>query len=143
MIVVDTSGLIAALFSRDPAHPAVASAIGTEKGPFVVSPFVLAEVDYLVLENWGVENELLALAAIHDGFQIAQFDRDDLHMAMQIINRYEDHGIGLADASIVVLAHRHRTRRVLTLDQRHFRVLRGPGDKPFTIVPADLGTSAR
>lgn len=117
----------------------MAAALHAEKGPFVVSPFVVAEVDYLVLENWGVENELVALSAIRDGFQIAQFDRDDLQMAMQIINRYEDQSIGLADASIVVLAHRHRTRRVVTLDQRHFRVLRGPGDKPFTVVPADLG----
>ena len=28
--------------------------------------------------------------------------------------------------------------RVLTLDERHFRSLRGSGGKPFRILPADL-----
>jgi hypothetical protein len=38
--------------------------------------------------------------------------------------------------SIVLLAHRHRVRDVLTLDERHFRVLPGPGG-PFRLLPAD------
>jgi predicted nucleic acid-binding protein len=42
----------------------------------------------------------------------------------------------LADASIVVLAERHRVRDVLTLDERHFRVLT-TGGKPFRLLPAD------
>jgi uncharacterized protein len=45
--------------------------------------------------------------------------------------------VGLADASIVILAHRYETRDVLTLDQRHFRTLRGPAARPFRILPAD------
>jgi hypothetical protein len=28
---------------------------------------------------------------------------------------------------------------VLTLDERHFRVLRGPGGHPFRVLPADAG----
>jgi hypothetical protein len=43
---------------------------------------------------------------------------------------------GVADASIVVLAERHKTRDVLTLDQRHFRVFTA-NRKPFRILPAD------
>ena len=45
--------------------------------------------------------------------------------------------IGLADASIVVLANRYDTDRVLTLDERHFRALRTLDGKPFTLLPAD------
>jgi predicted nucleic acid-binding protein len=47
--------------------------------------------------------------------------------------------IGLADASNVVLANRHDTLDVLTLDERPFRALRGPGGRPFRILPADAG----
>lgn len=47
-----------------------------------------------------------------------------------------DLGISLADASIVTLAARHATRDVLTLDERHFRVLTIKG-KPFRLLPAD------
>lgn len=48
--------------------------------------------------------------------------------AAQIIELYADLGIGLADTSVVVLANRYDTLDVLTLDERHFRVLRGPRD---------------
>lgn len=135
MILVDTSAAIAALFTRDPAHEAVAAALAKERGPFIVSPFVIAELDYLVLDRFGVQMELTALAAVRATYELTSFDAADLQAAMDVIERYEDHEIGVADASLVVLAHRYRTRRVLTLDRRHFRVLRGPGGKPFTILP--------
>jgi predicted nucleic acid-binding protein len=56
-----------------------------------------------------------------------------------VLGKYKTLGIGVADASIVVLAERHGTRDVLTLDQRHFRALRTTKGKPFRILPADSG----
>jgi predicted nucleic acid-binding protein len=53
-----------------------------------------------------------------------------------VIERYADLGVSLADASIVVLAERHAARTVLTLDERHFRVLKADR-KPFALLPAD------
>jgi predicted nucleic acid-binding protein len=47
--------------------------------------------------------------------------------------------VSLAGASNVVLANRHGTLDVLTLDERHFRVLRGLGGRSFRILPADAG----
>ncbi|MBK6866303.1 MAG: hypothetical protein IPG91_23715 [Ideonella sp.] len=51
------------------------------------------------------------------------------------MRRYGDMQIGLADASIVVLAERHATTEVLTLDLRHFQALRVGGRKRFRILP--------
>jgi hypothetical protein len=51
--------------------------------------------------------------------------------------RYHDQEVGLADASIVVLAERHDTSDVLTLDERHFRVLRTAQGGEFRVLPAD------
>jgi hypothetical protein len=42
----------------------------------------------------------------------------------------------VAHASIAVLAARHKTRDVLTLDERHFRVLTVDGE-PFRLLPGD------
>jgi predicted nucleic acid-binding protein len=56
--------------------------------------------------------------------------------AHAIIQRYADLQISLADASIVVLAERHRVRDILTLDERHFRVL-ATSRKAFRLLPAD------
>src|SRR5439155_459685 len=60
-----------------------------------------------------------------------------LAVAMAIIRRYADLGLGLADASIAVLAERNACSDVLTLDQRHFRVVQGPDGRPFRLLPAD------
>lgn len=57
--------------------------------------------------------------------------------ASAVVERYRGLRIGLADASIVVLAQRHRARDVLTLDERHFRALRIGQRSYFRILPAD------
>ncbi len=47
-------------------------------------------------------------------------------------------GIGLADASVVVLAERYGTYDILTLDERHFRAMRPlTGRRSFRLLPAD------
>jgi len=45
--------------------------------------------------------------------------------------------VGLADLSVVVLAERWSTRRLLTFDDRHFRTLRPLGGGLFTLLPVD------
>jgi hypothetical protein len=68
---------------------------------------------------------------------LESFTADDLAQAGEVMRRYGDLQIGLADASIVVLAERHETAEVLTLDLRHFQTLRIGGRKRFRILPAD------
>ena len=69
-----------------------------------------------------------------------------VNLSLEVLGRRDDgfhelaslvHTIGLAEASIVVLAGRYGTERVLTLDERHFRALRTPAGERFTILPAD------
>jgi hypothetical protein len=36
-----------------------------------------------------------------------------------------------------LLAQRYRTLDLLCTDERHFRALRGPGGKPFRLLPYD------
>ena len=54
-----------------------------------------------------------------------------------MIETYGDLEVGLADASIVVLSRRYEVLDLLTLDERHFRTLRGSGGRPFRLLPAD------
>ncbi len=136
MIIIDTSGLLAAVDSRQRHHGQARKALQGEKGPVPLSPFVLAELDYLVTNRVGMVAELALLAQIAAGaYELASFDADDVRVAAGIVEQYRDLEIGLADASIVVLAHRYRTDRVLTLDTRHFRTLRTIRGGPFTILP--------
>jgi predicted nucleic acid-binding protein len=135
-VIIDTSALLA-FFDRDePDHEAVKRAISSTHDPLVVSPYVLAEVDYLVGSRRGVEVELAVLRELAGGaWYVAAMTGEDIERAARVIERYADQEIGLADASIVVLARRHATRTVATLDRRHFDVLRPLDGGRFTVVP--------
>jgi predicted nucleic acid-binding protein len=135
MIVADTSGLLALFNRREPAHERAAEIVGDGDVPIVVSPFVLAELDYLVATRFGVPAELTMLEEIASGaYELAAFDRGDIEQAASVIDRYGDQEIGLADASIVVLAHRYSTKSLLTLDHRHFDVVRPIGGGRFRVL---------
>lgn len=137
MIVADTSGLLAFFNRREPAHEATARAIESTRDPLVVSPFVLAEIDYLAATRWGVDEELEILAELSGGaYLLASFDESALRACSEIIERYRDQEIGLADASLVLLAEQYRTRKILTLDRRHFEILRSLDGGRFDLLPA-------
>lgn len=138
MLLLDTSGLVAALDEDQASHHAAAAALREGKGPYLLSPFVLAELDYLLATKVGTNVALDLLEDVAQGaYELAPFDRNDIARARAIIEAYRDQDIGLADASIVVLSERHASRDVLTLDERHFRTLRGVAGQPFRLLPAD------
>ena len=138
MILLDTSGLLAVFDRASRVHDQARAALESERDTWIVSPFVLAELDYLVKTRLGIAQELRTVEEMASGaYDIATFDSDDVRAAAAVITQYYDLGIGLADASLVVLAGRYGTDRILTLDERHFRVLQSPRGKPFTLVPAD------
>jgi predicted nucleic acid-binding protein len=58
-------------------------------------------------------------------------------IARDLVARCRDLELGLADASLVVLANRWQTRRILTLDQRAFRAVSPLQGGAFEILPAD------
>ena len=138
MIVLDSGGLYAALVETERRHDACRRALEDDPGPLVLSPFALCEVDYLLTTGVGTGVELEFLADVESGaYELASFNPDDIAEARAVIERHRSLGIGLTDASIVVLASRYETDRVLTLDERHFRALRTLDGRPFTLLPAD------
>jgi len=138
LILVDASGLLAALDGRQRGHAECRRALEEASLPFVISPFVLAELDYLLGERAGEQHRRAFLEEVADGaFALATFATADVAAAGAVIAHFADLRVSLADASIVVLSERHGVRDVLTLDERHFRVLRGAHGLPFRILPAD------
>jgi len=138
-MLLDTSGLLAAMFIDQRRHEECANIVLAARPPLILSPFVLAELDYLILKHAGVSTELQMLREVARGaYELAEFTAGDIEKATEILNKYRALEIGIADASIVVLAERYGTRDVLTLDERHFRALRIGKRKAFRILPADL-----
>ena len=139
MIVLDTSGLLAAIDASQRHHSAASAALRAADAPLLLSPFVLAELDYLLSTRVSFAAATALLDQVAAGaYRLEPMGADDIARAGEIIRRYRALEIGLADASLVVLAERHQIHDVLTLDERHFRAIDGPGGRPFRLLPADL-----
>lgn len=131
-MIVDTSALLAYFDAQEPQHDAVASAIDAAEQPLVVSPYVIAELDYLVLIRHGPAAERAVLTELAGGaWELALIDRTRLAAATRIVGQYRDVPVGITDASNIVLAQAYQTRDIATLDRRHFTILRfGDGSAP-------------
>ncbi|MFN8518656.1 MAG: PIN domain-containing protein [Chloroflexota bacterium] len=135
-MIVDTSALLAYFDRDEPDHASVAAVIDHATEPLVVSPYVVAELDHLVATRLGTRAELDVLQELAGGaWDLDAFGTDDLALACAVIDRYVDQTIGVADASNVVLAARHGTRTLATLDHRHFDVLRPLDGGRFRVLP--------
>jgi uncharacterized protein len=136
MIVADTSGLLAFYNRREPTHAQVRDVVAAERDPLIVSPFVIAELEYLLATRVGVEVAVAAIRELAGGaYELAQIDDRALGECAAVMERYADQEIGVTDASLVILAHRYSTKRLLTLDRRHFSVVRPVTGGRFTVLP--------
>jgi predicted nucleic acid-binding protein len=137
-IILDSSGLLSAIDDRQEDHIPVREFLESVREPLIISPFVLAELDYMVMTRLGQAREVALLREVARGAYILEpFSAEDVSDAIEVIENYADLGVGLADASNVVLSRRRETNDLLTLDERHFRTLRGYRERPFRVLPAD------
>jgi len=135
-LIVDTSALLAYVDAAEPDHGAIATELEAATGLLVVSPYVVAELDYLVATRHGVDAGLAVLEQLGGGaWELADVGAQDVARARSVI-ACRDQAIGVADASHVVLAERYRTRSIATLDHRHVDVLRPLSGGRFTVLPA-------
>jgi len=135
-VVADTSALVAFYSESGSQHDDVSAWLEAHGELMVVSPYVVAELDYLVATRKGVDAELAVLAELAGGaYELAAMSAADIALSADLIARYRDLGIGITDASLVVLAARYGTDTILTLDRRHFGALRSLTGEPLHIVP--------
>jgi predicted nucleic acid-binding protein len=108
LIVLDTSGLLAALLDSQQSHEAARRVLESEPRPLLLSPFVLAEVDYFLARWAGIEAEAALLDEVARGaYTLVSFDAGAVAEARDGIASHRNLMIGLADASVVVLAARY------------------------------------
>ena len=123
-LIIDTSGYLAGTAAKHPLSAAIRDILSRATEPPVVSPLVLAEIDYMVLDARGVEQELAVIDELAGGaYELADVDTDDLRTARHLAAKHRDLKIGLTDAVNAVLAERYETNEILTTDQRHFRTI--------------------
>jgi uncharacterized protein len=137
-LILDAGALYAQADADEPQHAAVAGLLREERDTLVTSQIVAAEADYLIMRRLGIDVELAFLDDLAAGTYVMDaLTHPELTVARDVAARYRDLELGLADASLVVLAARWQTRRILTLDERAFRTVTPLQGGFFTMPPAD------
>ena len=133
-VLADTSGIIALLDQDDQYHTAAVQVAQT--ATLSIPSTVLPEVDYLVSKYLG---EQVAKAFLEDlsaeYFAYLRVDLEDIQQALEIMLQYKGVPLGLVDASLVALAERHQIQRILTLDRRHFSLIKPKRLKYLELLP--------
>ena len=137
-LLIDAAPLVALADPDEPRREEILETLGGEPGALVIPAPTTAEIDYLLGQRFGRAARPAFLTDLAAGrFTVAGLDPDDYTMIVGLEARYEGLDLGLADCALVVLADRHRTDRILTFDERHFRTVAQLSGEPFTVLPAD------
>lgn len=132
IVTLDTSALFALLNRRDPDHESVTQALLADRGPYLVPAGILAEIGYLIEQRLGLEVLDAFLADLEQRAFVLEPADDDLGRVRELVRRYADLPLGLADATLIACAERH-DGTVLTLDNRHFGTVAREGT--ITLLP--------
>lgn len=131
-LIADSGGLFALYDARDPFHREVRKVVTAERGPIIIPMAILAEIDYLLTSRLGIEAELRLLEGFEQGaFTLEPLLPEDATRCKELVSRYRDLSLGLADASIIATTERLGIDRILTVDERDFRSVRTVKGRPF------------
>jgi predicted nucleic acid-binding protein len=131
-LICDTGALLDYLVEGAPDHQRFRHAIDRARTRYVPG-LVLAEVDYFLRDERSAMKALMNDLA-RGAFTYAAPSLDQLARAMEIDRRYDNLGLGLVDASLVVLAEDLGIRRIATRDVRHFAAVRLHDGSAFELV---------
>ena len=134
-VIADT-GFVVALLNRSDANHLRVATVYAQQQQILLPQTVLAEVAYLVGRNAGNA----AMVAFLRGLSASRFclmpltDQDLLRVA-DILHNYVDSRIDFVDATVMAMAERYGITKILTLDQRDFRLFRPQHCSSFEILP--------
>ena len=92
----------------------------------------------MLREYLGVDAELDFLDGIASGaYTLEPLADEDLARCRELIAKYRNLNLGLADAAVIATAERFGIRRILTIDERDFRAVRAKDGLPLILLPSD------
>ena len=142
-LVVDAAPLVALADANDARSLAVLRCLERERGELVLPAPITVEADYFLGERLGGEAQERFVEDIASGLYrlegLTTAEHREVHRLMQ---HYRGLRPGLADLSVVILAFRFNTLRILTFDYRHFRAMRPLQGGSFQLLPIDEADDA-
>jgi len=133
VILTDTGSLVAILNRNHAYHRVCVDALRSLPAPMVTTWPVLTEAFY-VLEDAGREAQETLIELVVRA-RIAAYDIVDATRVLDLLHRYADRPMDLADATLVALAEQLGLYRVFTLDRADFGIYRAHRRRAFEVVP--------
>lgn len=131
-VIVDTGPLVAALDRADRYHQWTVGEIDRLVPPMLVCEPVLAEAMFLLRNLSRARDELLRLLG-NGAMSVAFHVEEHVPQLRELLRKYHDRPISLADACIVRMAELNPHHAVFTLDS-DFTVYRKHGRTPVDLV---------
>jgi hypothetical protein len=133
-VLVDAGPLVALLDQADPAHAACVAALQTFRHPLITVWPALTEAMYLLGRSWLAQKALWSRLETH-ALALAPLDETDAPRIRELMEKYRDLPMDLADAALVRVAERELLMDIFTLDRKHFTVYRPGRRRRFSVVP--------
>lgn len=137
-VLVDTGPLAALLNRTDQHHAACVKTLQQLDNPLYTVWPVVTEAMYL-LSFSGQAQEALLDFFTREAIRLAPLTADDLPRIRDLLRKYRDLPMDLADAALVAVAERDGYEAIFTLDQRDFRIYAPAHAPAFTLLPSPRG----
>ena len=133
-VLVDAGPLIALIDRSDPNHDRCRKTLRSIRDPLVTVWPVFTEAMYLLRFSWDAQEALWEMVETQ-ALRLLPVDDADMPRMRELMQKYQDLPMDLADAALVRIAEREKLHRIFTLDHRDFQVYRPSKLGRFSILP--------
>ena len=134
MILCDAGPLVALADANDQHHRKCLSSFKEMKEPLWTVWIVVFEAMYLLADRLDYQEfvwQMLERGAV----QLLSVDLDDIPRIRELMRKYADRPMDLADAALVRTAEREGIHTIFTVDKSDFLVYRLHGRVRMTVIP--------
>lgn len=134
MVLVDAGPLIALIHKDDEHHERCVATLQSLSEPLGTVWPVLTEAMYLLNFSWKAQDALWEMIE-REVVTLLSLKQPEMSRMRELMKKYKDLPMDLADAALVATAEREKVRRIFTLDCRDFEVYRPARLGRFILLP--------
>jgi uncharacterized protein len=132
MIIADTGFWLALANKRDHYHGAAVDRLSRIEEKLITTWPVVTETCHVLMNRLGLQAQLAFIDSWRNGaFEVFEISMSHASHIRQLMMKYSDLPMDLADASLVLVAEELKSGRILSTDQRNFGVYRWKNQRPF------------
>jgi uncharacterized protein len=134
MVIIDTGPLVSLFDASEPAHETCKATLKKIKTPLLTSWPVITEAFYL-LNGWQRGQREFWDFIIAGGLTIEDIPATSYIRLRELLEKYADNPMDIADATLVILAEVQKIKKIFTLDKRDFSHYRPLHCSHFDVLP--------